>query len=160
MGGLIAIMLFVSAGCSQDESESLTTPESSSQSSTAERADGADEKVADDENAAEYRIVENAVLPAPGTDPLEMIFELRQPDAEPFGSEQIRVSYPAIDQAVVVWVQRGLMDDSVSAMRTRYEFRKVEGTQGQLLWEVVQVTQQNKCHAGRGSEDWTGALCR
>lgn len=109
---------------------------------------------------SQYRTVENATLPAPGTDPLAMIFELRQANGEAIGSEQIRVSYPTLDQAVVVWVQRGLADDSVSAIRTRYELRAVNNPDGQQLWQVVNVTQQNKCHAARGSQDWTGALCR
>ncbi|PSB06990.1 hypothetical protein C7B61_20275 [filamentous cyanobacterium CCP1] len=160
VGSFIAVTLAVSTGCSQVEPE--TSSNSPSETSTAvEEADGDDSEASTTANAAsESRVKENVTLPAPGADPLEMIFEMRQSTGEPIGSEQIRVSYPAIDQAVVVHVLRGLPDDSVSAIRTRYEFKAVEGTEaGQQLWEVIQVTEQNKCRAGRGSEDWTGDLC-
>jgi hypothetical protein len=160
VGSLIAATLVISAGCSQGESESSTAPGSTEDSVAIEETEESDAEGTNTANATPYRMMENADLPAPGTDPLEMILELRQP-GEPIGSEQIRVSYPTLDQAVVVWVQRGLLDDSVQAMRTRYELRKVEGGGAeQSLWEVVQVTQQNKCHSGRGTEDWTGELCR
>ncbi|WP_416666290.1 hypothetical protein [Egbenema bharatensis] len=159
VSSLIAATLVISAGCSQGESERSTAPGSVDDSVAIEEVEESDADGTNTTTATEYRVLENAALPDPGTDPLEMILELRQP-GEPIGSEQIRVSYPTIDQAVVVWVQRGLLDDSVQSTRTRYEFRKVEGSGvEQPLWEVVQVTQQHKCHAGRGSEEWTGELC-
>jgi hypothetical protein len=168
MGSFAAAMLAVSLGCSQtaETSASNSPADSPSEASVAANVDQpnvenqSDSDTDDTADAAnQYRTVENATLPAPGSDPLEMIFEMRQPDGEAIGSEQIRVSYPTVDQAVVVWVQRGLLDDSVSAMRTRYEFEAIESPDGQQLWQVVNVTQQNKCHSGRGSQDWTGALC-
>jgi hypothetical protein len=162
-GSLAAIIMAVSLGCSDSAiSNSGTSTRSGAvneieESQTAQADVDLEEGV---ETVSQYRTVENATLPEPGTDPLAMIFELRQATGEAIGSEQIRVSYPTLDQAVVVWVQRGLADDSVSAMRTRYELRAITNPDGQQLWQVVNVTQQNKCHANRGSQDWTGALCR
>ncbi|WP_088893080.1 hypothetical protein [Leptolyngbya ohadii] len=109
----------------------------------------------------EFRVVENPTLPAPGADPLAMIVSVRQAPGEPIGSEQIRVTYPAQDKAIVTVTQSGLPDDSVKAIRTRYELAPAEGSaNGTTQWKVTQVTQQNRCQAGRGSEGWTGDLCK
>jgi hypothetical protein len=164
-GSLAAVVIAISWGCSDSISGSGASAGGREVNELEERQTAQVDVDLEDtaetgEPDSQYRTVENATLPAPGTDPLAMIFELRQADGEAIGSEQIRVSYPTLDQAVVVWVQRGLADDSVSAMRTRYELRAVNNPDGQQLWQVVNVTQQNKCHADRGSQDWTGALCR
>gem|GEM_PF-3330994 len=110
---------------------------------------------------SEFRVVENPTLPAPGVDPLSMIVSLREGSPEPIGSEQIRVTYPAEDKAIVTVTKSGLADDSVKAIRTRYELAPAEGdANGEPLWKITQVTEQNRCQVGRGSEDWTGDLCQ
>ncbi|NJR58731.1 MAG: hypothetical protein HC769_07670 [Cyanobacteria bacterium CRU_2_1] len=91
---------------------------------------------------------------------MAMVFQLRQPVGEPIGSEQIRLNYPAPGKAVVTVVIRGLQDDSVNATRTRYEFQPApSSTDTNRLWQITQVTQQNKCQPGRGPQDWSGELC-
>ncbi len=107
--------------------------------------------------ATSDRTVENVQL-APGSDPMAMILTTRQPSAEPVGSEQIRLSYPSADKAVVTVTKTGLPDDSVAATRTRYEFTPVVDNPGQ--WQLSKTTEQNKCQAQRGPQDWTGELCK
>lgn len=162
--GVMAAMLASAVGCSQ-----VSEPETSGSTS-----DNASEQAAEVENegttteaesastgtATEYRVVENVTFPEPGADPMAMIFELRQSESEgeAIGSDQIRVSYPEPDLAVVVRTVRGLPDDSVSALRTRYVFEPVE-KEGSKVWQIVQVTEQNQCRAGRGSEEWSAETC-
>lgn len=106
------------------------------------------------------RPVSNVTI-APGTDPMAMVFALRQPKEAASGSEQIRVSYPAPDKAVVVLTKTGLQDDSVAGMRTRYEFSSADAAvEGTKQWTLTQVTEQNKCRQDRGPQDWSGELCK
>jgi hypothetical protein len=98
---------------------------------------------------------------APGTDPMAMVFALRQPKEAAIGSEQIRVAYPSPDKAVVTVTRTGLQDDSVTALRTRYEFSAPDATvEGTKQWSLTQVTAQNKCQRDRGPQDWSGELCQ
>lgn len=160
--GLATTTLAVVVGCSQ-------TPQSEAPANTSGTA--AEESVAatDKENTTAqaettseaediYRPVENITFPAPGSDPLAMVFGLRQFTGEAIGSEQLKVTYPTPDQAIVVTTVRGLPDDSINAIRTRYEFQPVAEQAGQ--WQMVKVSQQNKCRSGRGPEDWTAELCQ
>lgn len=106
------------------------------------------------------RPVSNVTI-APGNDPMAMVFALRQPKAGANGSEQIRVTYPAPDKAVVTVTQTGLQDDSVAAKRTRYEFSSPDASvEGTKQWTLTQVTEQNKCQRDRGSQSWSGDLCQ
>jgi hypothetical protein len=89
---------------------------------------------------------------------MAMVLTTRQPSTEAVGSEQIRLSYPSSDKAVVIVTKTGLPDDSVAAIRTRYEFAPVAGSAGQ--WQLTKTTEQNKCQAQRGPQDWTGELCK
>lgn len=163
--GLASTTLAVLVGCSQaSQSEAPAPATNASDSAPAEETTAAeqDNPSAQTEASSEaentYRPVENITFPAPGNDPLAMVFGLRQFTGEAVGSEQLKVTYPASDQAIVVTTVRGLPDDSVNALRTRYEFKSVEGQPGQ--WQMVNVSQQNKCKAGRGSEEWTADLCQ
>lgn len=109
----------------------------------------------------EFRVVNNATLPPPGADPLAMVVSMRPPDPEPIGSDQIRVTYPSQDKAIVTVTQSGLPDDSIRAKRIRYELAPAEGgANGEKLWKITQVTEQNRCQSGRGPEEWTGDLCK
>lgn len=58
------------------------------------------------------------------------------------------------DQALVIFTQTGLADDSVNGMRYRLEFVP-EGDQWRLDW----VGQQVRCQLGRGSQEWATELC-
>ncbi|NJN20090.1 MAG: hypothetical protein HC812_01350 [Leptolyngbya sp. RL_3_1] len=58
------------------------------------------------------------------------------------------------DQLVVGHTRRGLRDDSVSAIRYRFEF-VVDGAQWRLDW----VGQQFSCVWGRGRQSWHNQLC-
>ncbi len=57
-------------------------------------------------------------------------------------------------QIVVGLTRRGLQDDSVSAIRYRFEF-VAEGSQWRLDW----VGQQFSCGWGRGRQSWHNQLC-
>ncbi|WAL59255.1 hypothetical protein [Thermocoleostomius sinensis] len=156
---LTATALIGLVGCSQPETTTRTDAIDTNDSI----AQSVDEDAAadpDPESAEDYRVVENIALPEPGPDPLAMAFQLRQFSGELVGSEQLKVTYSAPDRAVVESVVRGLPDDSVRAIRTRYEFEPVASTQGQPTWQLVRVTQQNKCQPGRGSDEWTADLCQ
>lgn len=163
--GLTAAMLATAVGCSQGSNSTTTAPEASDPAVVdSVEADEADAEAVDADEAStasesDYRVVDDITAPAPGTDPLAMAFELRQFAGEVVGSEQIKVIYPAPDRAVVVSVVRGLPDDSVRALRTRYEFTSDDAAGAEQKWNLEQVTQQNKCQPGKGSEDWTGDLC-
>lgn len=154
--GLAATLLIGLVGCSQAETNTATEPNDSIAQTVEEEAEANPSQ----EAAGDYRVVENLSLPEPGTDPLAMAFQLRQHTGELVGSEQLKVTYSAPDRAVVESVVRGLPDDSVRAIRTRYEFAPAESTQGQPTWQIVRVTQQNKCQPGRGSDKWTADLCQ
>lgn len=150
MAGAAAAIVSVT-GCTQSAPTASAPPAQTEDSPTAEAP----------ASQSEFRVVENPTLPAPGADPLAMVVSLRQAPAEPIGSEQLRVTYPSQDKAVVTVTQSGLPDDSVKALRTRYELSPAEGgANGEKLWKITQVTQQNRCQAGRGPEDWTGDLCK
>lgn len=155
MAGMATALVAVT-GCTQSAPNAAAPDAPSGQTQTEETAT-ADAPAAQ----TEFRVVENPTLPAPGADPLSMIVSVRQAPGEPIGSEQIRVAYPAQDKAIVTVTQSGLPDDSVKAIRTRYELAPAEGgTNGETQWKVTQVTQQNRCQPGRGSEGWTGDLCK
>lgn len=152
----LVVMLMTSAiGCSQASDPTTTAQEDTVEQQ--EVGDAADAELAVD-SANDYRVVDGITLPAPGDDPLAMAFELREFNGEFVGSEQIKVTYPAPDRAVVVSVVRGLPNDSVRATRTRYEFKSA-ASGSEPLWTLERVTQQNKCQPGRGSQEWTGDLC-
>ncbi|GAB4226449.1 MAG: hypothetical protein Kow00121_54700 [Elainellaceae cyanobacterium] len=163
--GLTAAMLATAVGCSQGTDSTTTAPDASdpavvdSVEADETEADVAEADEAATDSESDYRVVDDITAPAPGTDPLAMAFELRQFTGEAVGSEQIKVTYPAPDRAVVVSVVRGVPDDSVRAVRTRYEFASDDAASAEQQWNLVQVTQQNKCQPGKGAEDWTGDLC-
>jgi hypothetical protein len=110
------------------------------------------------DSAKETSRVVDTIKLEPGADPLAMVLTTRQPNTEGVGSEQFKLNYLAADKAVVVATKTGLADDSVAAIRTRYEFA-ANGT-GAAKWQLTQVSEQNKCKPDRGSRDWTGDLCK
>jgi hypothetical protein len=169
--GLAATLLVTLVGCSQapDNNSAANPDDSIEQTSDADpvaedagEVGAATDEATDEATANEtedYRVVEDLTIPAPGPDPLATVFQLRSYAGEFVGSEQLKVTYPTPDRAVVESVVRGLPDDSVRAIRTRYEFESV-AVEGKPLWQMVQATEQNKCQPGRGSEEWTGDLCQ
>lgn len=157
--GLATTTLATLVGCSrapEAEAPANTSNQESTAATDPENAPTQAEASADAEDI--YRPVENITFPAPGSDPLAMVFGLRQFTGEAIGSEQLKITYPTPEQAIVVTTVRGLPDDSINAIRTRYEFQPVAGQTGQ--WQMVKVSQQNKCRSGRGPEDWTAELCQ
>lgn len=159
--GLTAAMLTAVVGCttSAPSSDQASSQQSAAEEQTASNSE-AEPNQPEAESKNEFRVVENITL-EPGADPMAMVFADRAPLEEPVGSEQIRLNYPAPDKAVVVVTKTGLADDSVASTRTRYEFAPAEGaTESTKQWQLVQVTEQNKCQANRGSQDWTGDLCQ
>ena len=152
--GIAAALVASIVGCSSS-TPTASTP--ASPSAPGEEVGTTDAGAASNE----FRPVQSATLPAPGADPMAVVFSMRQPLTEPIASEQIRVSYPSPEKAVVMVTRNGLPDDSVKASRTRYEFVPAEGsTDSNKLWEITQVGEQNKCQSGRGPEDWSGELCK
>lgn len=163
IGATSAVLLM--AGCSSNTPTSSTAQPSAS-TETAEKAEDAtaDEmaEASPDSGAAKptSRPVENVTL-QPGSDPLAVVFAARQPSSDITGTELIKVAYPTPEKAVVTITKTGLLDDSVAAIRTRYDFKPVEGSaEASKQWQLMQVTEQNKCQPNRGSQDWTGDLCQ
>lgn len=68
--------------------------------------------------------------------------------------QQIEVSYPSADRAVVILTQTGLLDDSVAGLRYRAELVS-DGSSWRLSW----VGRQQKCRARRGHQDWSPEPC-
>lgn len=58
------------------------------------------------------------------------------------------------EQAVVIFTQENLPDDSVQAIRTRVEFLRVDGP-----WQMQWAGEQYRCREGRGQQDWGKKLC-
>lgn len=151
--GLTTTLLALTA-CSTPEASS---PQADQAAQPPAAEPDADAKPTDTKEA--FRPVTNVTL-APGADPMALVFATRQSSAEPTGSEQIRVSYPAPDKALVTVTKTGLADDSVAAIRTRYEFTPVtDAAEGAKQWQLTQVGEQNKCQRDRGPQDWSAELC-
>ncbi|MBF2048920.1 MAG: hypothetical protein EDM05_67780 [Leptolyngbya sp. IPPAS B-1204] len=157
--GLTAAVFSALAGCSSP-SPSNSAAETSSEETAQTASQPAETSTKSDKGGEPFRVVENVQL-QPGADPMTIVLATRQPSPEPVGSEQIKVNYPSPDKAVVTVTKTGLQDDSVAATRTRYEFTPSDSaTEGTKQWQLVQVTEQNKCQANRGSQEWTGELCQ
>jgi hypothetical protein len=157
IGAASAVLLIT--GCSSTPTSNTTQPSSTETTETAEAKaeDSASEPSGEKPTS---RPVEGVSL-QPGTDPLAMVFATRQPSSDITGTEQIRVAYPTPEKAIVTITKTGLMDDSVAATRIRYDFKPVEGSvEAAKQWQLVQVTEQNKCQPNRGSQDWTADLCQ
>ncbi|NJO77998.1 MAG: hypothetical protein HC827_05380 [Cyanobacteria bacterium RM1_2_2] len=163
IGATSAVLLMT--GCSSPNTpNSSTTPAAESETAETETADTAtaDTTAAGSPNGEKptSRPVEGVTLP-PGSDPLAIVFAARQPSSDLTGTELMKVAYPTPEKAVVTITKTGLLDDSVAATRTRYDFKPVEGSaEAAQQWQLVQVTEQNKCQPNRGSQDWTGDLCQ
>ncbi|MFH7029676.1 MAG: hypothetical protein ACHBN1_31015 [Heteroscytonema crispum UTEX LB 1556] len=69
-------------------------------------------------------------------------------------SEQVAVTYPTRDTALIMLTTEGLANDSVNSLRNRIEMRRTQNK-----WQVVWVGEQNKCQKGRGSQTWTAKIC-
>jgi hypothetical protein len=165
--GAASAILLVTGCSSPSTSNSATQPANEAETAATETAESAESTEADETATASpngekpsSRPIEGVTLP-PGSDPLAIVFAARQPGSEPAGTELIKVAYPTPERAIVTITKTGLLDDSVAAIRTRYDFRPVEGSaEAAKQWRLVQVTEQNKCQPNRGSQDWTGDLCQ
>jgi hypothetical protein len=155
--GLTAVVFSTLAGCSSPTTSS--TAENSSDPAAQQTAEATDTTKPEGESKTPFRPVDNVTL-QPGSDPMAIVLATRQPSTEPIGSEQIKVNYPAPDKAVVTVTKTGLPDDSVAATRTRYEFAPADNSTDTKQWQLVQVTEQNKCQPNRGPQEWTGDLCQ
>lgn len=161
--GLAATVLASVIGCSQaPESEKPAASGDTTEQTTPADEPAANEAETEGSTAkVAPRQVENVTLPAPTEDPMAAVFQLRQYSGEPIGSERIQLNFPSPDQAVVTKVVRGLQDDSVKALRVRYEFTAADGsTDGKQLWQLSQVTEENICQLDRGPQEWSGELCQ
>lgn len=74
-------------------------------------------------------------------------------------SSTIDVSYPQLDQAIVILTQTGLKDDSVQAIRYRVEFQKNPSDQANEPWQMIWAGSQFKCYPRRGHQEWSPELC-
>lgn len=70
--------------------------------------------------------------------------------------ETVTVDYTNESEAIVILTQTGLLDDSVYGIRYRLDFQRL--TTGDT-WEMMWVGRQYSCRQGRGSQDWSPALC-
>jgi hypothetical protein len=142
---------------------SCSKPPETPAASTTQQTTTTEQTTTADQGSTEknsFRVVKDVTPPAAAADPIAMVVAVRKAPTEPTG-ELIRVNYPAPDKAVVTITRNGLSDDSVKATRTRYEFSAADSSSGdQKLWQMSQVTEQNKCQSGRGPEDWSGDLCK
>lgn len=69
-------------------------------------------------------------------------------------SQQVQVSRPTANTAVVMITKMGLEDDSVAGIRYRVELRRT----GQQ-WRIVWAGSQTRCQARRGHQNWSRQLC-
>ncbi|MFM7424762.1 MAG: hypothetical protein ACKO7W_07205 [Elainella sp.] len=162
--GVIAGLLSTVVGCTsqqiqQPKAEQSATEQPAAQQPVAQQPTDTSPEASPEAAAGSSRTLENVQLTA-GSDPLAIVLATRQPNTEAKGTEQIRLSYPAADKAVVVVTKTGLPDDSVAAIRTRYEFAPVASSTGATQWQLTQATEQNKCRDNRGPQDWSGELCK
>ncbi|MGB3637039.1 MAG: peptidoglycan-binding domain-containing protein, partial [Rivularia sp. (in: cyanobacteria)] len=68
--------------------------------------------------------------------------------------EEISVTYPTTETAVILHTIVGLADDSVNGWRYRVELER-----NQNQWEIIWVGLQTKCHQNRGHQDWSDGVC-
>jgi hypothetical protein len=155
--GLLAVVS--TAGCTGSQTAEKPADQGGKMTEPAATEPAATETAQSPAAETSSRPVENLQL-APATDPMTMVLTTRQPSTEATGAEQIRLSYPSSNKAVVTVTKTGLADDSVAATRTRYEFAPVEAAEGPKQWQLTQATEQNKCQPERGSQEWTGELCQ
>ncbi len=156
--GLTAAMLTL-AGCSKPEASAPQADQTAQQPAADGSATEANADAKPGDAKEVFRPVSNVTL-APGADPMAIVFATRQANTEPTGSEQIKLSYPAPDKAIVTVTKTGLADDSVAATRTRYEFKPAADASGAKQWQLAQVGEQNKCQRDRGPQDWSAELCK
>jgi hypothetical protein len=87
-------------------------------------------------------------------EPLAALQAVFSGEEEPHRGTDWVVLSESENKIVVGHTRRGLRDDSVSAIRYRFEF-VVEGSQWRLDW----VGQQFSCGWGRGRQSWHNQLC-
>jgi len=93
-----------------------------------------------------------------GTDPLSMALAIANPDGrvtpldiEVLGGESVE----SIDDVIVTIDAYGVLDDSISAARTRFDMFRQENGQ----WQIRKAGRQVRCQPGRGHQDWSAELC-
>lgn len=96
-----------------------------------------------------------------GTDPKAIALKAFGQIESEGGSRQVEMTNPQPDKAVVTITQTGVADDSIGAIRYRVEFVSTSGTaQTGKQWQMVWAGSQQKCHVGRGHQDWSNEICR
>ncbi|MDJ0686917.1 MAG: hypothetical protein QNJ41_00245 [Xenococcaceae cyanobacterium MO_188.B32] len=74
-------------------------------------------------------------------------------------SEEVEVTYPQENKAVVTITQTNLADDSVFGIRYRVEFAPYGSMSENKKWRVIWAGKQYKCRSNRGHQDWATDLC-
>jgi len=59
------------------------------------------------------------------------------------------------DKVELVLTSIGILDDSVSGIKTKMRLEKKRGN-----WQIDKIEQAYKCQEGRGQTNWEGTLCR
>jgi hypothetical protein len=89
--------------------------------------------------------------------PLEQVLKA-QPDLKtelnPIEIRQVFNSVESPNVGQIVVLQAGLMDDSLSAIRTTYSFRLVDEN-----WKLINKKEEYKCGRGENTKTFQTALC-
>lgn len=157
--GTTALLMASLIGCSQAPNSKDSAASTEKAATTTAGSSSTSQAGTSTKEEDEYRPVQNVTFPAPGPDPMAMVFQLRRPTGAPIRSEQIRVTYKK-DQAVVTTSVGGLKTGLAKDVRTKYEFNPVKSADGKTLWQMVKVSEQNKCQSGHGPEDWSATPCK
>jgi len=91
--------------------------------------------------------------PLTGNDPKQLAIKAFA-TFDPIGTQQVQVTRPATNQAVVMLAFIGVGDDSVQGMKYRVELKRT-GQQWKIVWAGYQV----KCQPGRGHQNWSTQRC-
>ena len=91
-----------------------------------------------------------------GTDPLDLaLAQIGRDPGTPTTVELLPAPGVEIpDMTMTTVTMTNLLDDSVTAIRYRFDIRRQNDT-----WEIVRAGVQTICQPGRGHQTWSGELC-
>lgn len=96
-----------------------------------------------------------------GSDPQTVALSaLGLPEKVENESEEVEVTYPQENKAIVTITQTNLADDSISGIRYRVEFAPYGSKSEEQRWRVIWAGKQYKCQSNRGHQDWSTNLCQ
>ena len=73
--------------------------------------------------------------------------------------EEVELTYPQYNKAVVNISQTNLPDDSVFGIRYRVEFAPYGHISDDKQWQVIWAGKQYRCQPNRGHQNWSTTLC-